>query len=48
MRRLLGRLTVSLDLRDWWMGVAVGSDDVYVCPLPCVVVRYRRRDWWLR
>lgn len=44
---VLGRenqLCVYLDKRDWWVGVYYDDDDriVYVCPLPCLVFRWRR------
>lgn len=44
MRRLTwGRLAVYLELRDLWIGVHVGPDAVYVCPLPVLVLRFQRR-----
>lgn len=39
----LGRVAVYFDARDWWVGYYRGDDDHYVCPLPCLVVRWRRR-----
>ena len=37
------RLTVSLAWYDLWIGVFVSRDAVYVCPLPCVLFKYRRQ-----
>lgn len=40
-RRLhLGRLSIYLEPRDVWVGVFVGPDAVYVCPLPLLVFRW--------
>lgn len=42
-RRLtLGRLQVYAEPRDWWVGVYVAPAAVYVCPLPCLVLRWSR------
>lgn len=42
-RRLrLGRLTVHLQPRDLWIGAYLARDAVYVCPLPTVVITWRR------
>jgi len=38
----LGRLAAYLEPRDVWVGVYVAEQAVYVCPLPCVVVRWSR------
>lgn len=44
MRRLqLGRVQLYIEPRDIWVGVYVGPDAVYVCPLPLVVVKVDRR-----
>jgi hypothetical protein len=37
-----GVLEVQLNLRDLWVGVFVDPLAVYVCPLPCVVLRWSR------
>lgn len=37
------RVTVYLDLRDWWIGVYRGEHSVFVCPLPTVVIRFQRK-----
>lgn len=36
------RLSLYLEPRDAWVGVYVGPDAIYVCPLPFVVIRWRR------
>jgi hypothetical protein len=36
------RLQVYLDPRDVWVGVYVAPVAVYVCPLPCLVLRWAR------
>jgi hypothetical protein len=33
---------VYVELRDVWVGVFVDHHAIYVCPLPCLVVRWRR------
>jgi hypothetical protein len=35
-------LRVYLDFADWWVGYYRGPHHHYVCPLPCVVVRWDR------
>ncbi len=30
--------------RDLWVGVYLGSEHIYVCPLPCIVLRFPRKD----
>lgn len=37
-------LRVYIDLRDLWVGYYRGDTHHYVCPLPTVVVRWRRRS----
>lgn len=37
-----GQLEVQVNLRDLWVGVFVDPRAVYVCPLPCVVLRFSR------
>jgi hypothetical protein len=37
------RLKVYVEPRDLWVGLYISNDAVYVCPLPCVVIRWRRR-----
>jgi hypothetical protein len=36
------RLRIYLEPRDIWVGVYVGKSALYVCPLPCVVIRWQR------
>lgn len=35
------RLRVYLDPRDWRIGVYIGPVNVYVCPLPTLVIHWR-------
>jgi hypothetical protein len=45
MKRLrFGRLAVYVEPRDAWVGAYVAPDAVYVCPLPFVVLRWKRRS----
>lgn len=34
---------VYFDRRDWWVGYYRGDTHHYVCPLPTVVIRWKRR-----
>lgn len=34
---------VYIDTNDWWIGYYRGDSHHYVCPLPTVVIRWRRR-----
>lgn len=36
------RVRVYFEPRDVWVGVYVSEDAVYVCLLPCLVIRWRR------
>lgn len=36
------RVVIGLDFRDWWIGAYVSESHVYVCPLPCLVIRVAR------
>lgn len=38
------RVVTGLDFRDWRIGVCLGDEHVYVCPLPCLVIRVARRQ----
>lgn len=38
----LGRLHLYIEPRDLWVGAFVDSGVLYVCPLPCLVVRWTR------
>lgn len=33
-----------LEPRDWWVGAYIAPDAVYVCPLPCVVLKFWRKQ----
>jgi hypothetical protein len=33
---------VYIEPRDVWVGVYVGPEDIFVCPLPCLVIRIGR------
>lgn len=35
-------MIVYFDFRDWWIGVYLGANHIYLCPLPCVVFRFNR------
>jgi len=46
MKRLArGRLQVYVQPRDIWVGVYVAEHAVYICPLPCLVLRWTRACW---
>jgi hypothetical protein len=36
-------ISVYVDRRDWWIGYYRGDDYNYVCPLPCLVVKWPRK-----
>lgn len=36
------RLRIYLEPRDVWVGVYVAPLAIYICPLPCVVIRWTR------
>jgi hypothetical protein len=38
-----GGMSIYFDFRDWWIGYYRGDNHHYVCPLPTVVIRWRRR-----
>lgn len=40
--RPLRRLAVYVEPRDVWVGVFISPDAVYVCPAPCLVLRWTR------
>jgi hypothetical protein len=43
-----GAVTIYLEPRDIWVGAFVSIHSVYVCPLPCLVIKFDR-DWsWRR
>ena len=39
----LSRAKVYLDWHDWWVGYYLGKRHHYVCLLPCLVIRWRRK-----
>lgn len=38
-----GRLSVLFEPRDTWLGWFRGKDAHYICLVPCVAIRWRRR-----
>lgn len=36
------RLRLYIEPRDAWVGAFVAPHAVYVCPVPCVVIRWQR------
>jgi hypothetical protein len=36
---------IYFDFRDWWIGYYRGDVYHYVCPLPTLVIRFRRNRW---
>lgn len=36
-------INIYIEPRDRWIGYFRGDDYHYVCPLPCVVIRWGRR-----
>ena len=43
IRRLPFQPSVYLDKNDWWIGYYRGDRCHYVCLIPCVVIRWKRR-----
>ena len=41
-RLTLGRLQVYLEPRDLWIGAYLAEHALYLCPLPCLVLRWTR------
>jgi hypothetical protein len=41
-RRVAPQVRVYIDKNDWWVGAYSGPHHWYVCPLPCLVIRWRR------
>jgi hypothetical protein len=37
-------LKVYVDWNDWWVGLYRGPNHLYFCPVPCLVVRVRKRQ----
>lgn len=40
---LADRLRVYFELRDAWIGFYVARDAVYVCPVPFLVIAWKRK-----
>ena len=38
-----GRFWIVFEPRDIWVGVFVARKAVYVCPVPCLVVKWERK-----
>jgi hypothetical protein len=36
------RVKVYIEPRDWWIGYYRGDRHHFVCPLPCLVIRWAR------
>lgn len=34
---------IYIDWNDWWVGLYRGPDHFYLCPLPCLVIRWPRK-----
>jgi hypothetical protein len=34
---------VYLDVNDWWVGIYRGPVYWYLCPFPCIVIRWKRK-----
>lgn len=43
MDGVTGRIKVYWDFRDWWVGVFFDTYYLYICIIPCLVLRIRRR-----
>jgi len=37
-----GRLSIYFEPRDVWIGMYVAPSTIYVCPIPCLVLRWTR------
>jgi hypothetical protein len=42
----MSKVAVYIDLRDWWVGYYKGPLGHYICLLPTVVIRIRRKQRW--
>lgn len=38
-------MKVYIEPRDWWIGYYRGPNHHYVCPIPCVVIRWPHKAW---
>jgi hypothetical protein len=39
-----GRLSLVLEPRDIWIGLYVGSDAIYLTLIPCLPIRWARKE----
>lgn len=46
IRLARGRLCLYVEPRDFWVGVYVSEDKVYVLLLPMLVIRWERSSSW--
>lgn len=37
-------MKIYIDTNDWWMGYYRGEHYHFVCPLPCIVIRWSRKE----
>lgn len=37
-------MSVYIDTNDWWIGAYRGPNHWYICVVPCVVIRWSRRE----
>jgi hypothetical protein len=42
LREAASQVKVYIDTADWWIGLYRGPHHYYLCPLPCVVIRWDR------
>ena len=35
---------IYIEPRDWWVGLYISDVALYVCPLPCIVIKIWRVD----
>ena len=40
----IGRLSLILEPRDLWFGVYAGPDAVYITLIPCLPIRWARKE----
>jgi hypothetical protein len=38
-----GRLSIYIEPRDLWVGAYISETAIYICPLPMLVLKWRRR-----
>lgn len=37
-------MSVYFDFADWWVGLYIGPNHLYICPIPTLVIRVKRRS----